>query len=60
MGLVYLVQRPQTHAISCVRYVLAERPPYALLALDPALAGSVRTFRVDVDRVNASPSETTL
>lgn len=50
------MQRAEAQAIGSIGNVLAEGPPDALLACDPALASTIRPLGVDVYRIYARPS----
>lgn len=55
VGLVHFVQRAEAKAVGSVCDVLAEGPPDALLACDPALASAIRPLCVNVYRIYAGP-----
>lgn len=56
MGLVHFMESSKTQKASSISDVLAQREPQALGTLDTSLAPSVRTFGVDVDRVDTRPA----
>lgn len=56
VGLVDFVQGAESEAVSSFCNVLAEGPPDALLAGDPAFASAIGSLCVDVYWIYASPS----
>ena len=57
MILVDLVQGTKSQTTGRLRDVLAERPPEALCTFDSPLASPIGAFRIDVNRVDARPSD---
>ena len=56
VGLVHLVEGAETEAVGSVGNVLAEGPPDALLARDPAFTSAIGSLCVNVYWIYARPS----